>query len=162
MIYAAGESAYFTTARDARAHLGEVTALDVVETVHHGQHLARRVVTRENLRGSVYAAHADYDTIVSDLINKGEAEYGWCRYSLEVVRYVVNVPGSPDDFATARQAWEWLADRHVEWCDDLEAIDEQVTRAVFDVDAMPDRPGFVRVEHPTEPGRVVLYAVSKR
>lgn len=76
--------------------------------------------------------------------------------------YVVNIPGAPAEFATAREAWEWLADRHVEWCDDLEAIGEQVTRDVFDVDAMPDRPGFVRVDHPTEPGRVVLYSVSAR
>lgn len=135
MIYAAthalpgclpdGEPSYFTSARDAWAHLAdlyveweddvddgslerdvfdperttpgtdqrrnptgglpivfEVTALDVVETIHHGQHRARRVVTRDTLRESVYAAHADYDTIVSDLINKGDAEHGWCRYEL--------------------------------------------------------------------------------
>ena len=76
--------------------------------------------------------------------------------------YVVNIPGPPDDFHSASDAWQWLADRHVEWCDDLEAIGEQVARDAFDVDAMPNRPGFVRVDHPTEPGRVVLYAVSKR
>ena len=72
--------------------------------------------------------------------------------------YVVNVPEAPDDFTAARDAWQWLADRHVQWCDDLEAIGEQVTRDVFDVDAMPDRPGVRprRSPDPAGPWRPLL------